>query len=71
MKNIVTMLMNIDDDYGTITEYEFSVPEQWLCNHIDTDIDTFMAEYTSDDSMDLYIAALLDSVTSELIQTVA
>lgn len=71
MSDNITLLMNTDDDFGTITEYEFSVPAQWLIDHIDTDIDSFMAEYTSDDSMDLYAAALLDGVTSELIQTVA
>lgn len=67
------LLINLDDD-GTITKWEFSLPTQWLRDHIETDIDTFMSEYNPDnvsEIIELYLAALLDGVAGDAIQIVA
>lgn len=67
-----TLLINFDDDYGTITEWEFSVPTQWLRGNIETDIDTFMKEYNPNDSFafDIYFKALIEeALIEDLVET--
>lgn len=78
-KQTITVLLNMEDDFETITEYEFSVDAWWFLDYLKkngiTDMKSFtsfMESYTSDDAMEIYVAALLDDVIiGELVQVIA
>lgn len=78
-KQTITVLLNMEDDFETITEYEFSVDAWWFLDYLKKNgiadmksFTSFMESYTSDDAMEIYVAALLDDVIiGELVQVIA
>lgn len=70
MKNVTTLYVTDENEYGDIQDYEIDVDTDWLKNEIIEDfgfstIEEFMDEYTSDESSEVYCIA---SITGHLVR---
>lgn len=64
--NATVLYMNKEDEEGYITTYRFAVKADWLVDYIGEDeIEDFLEEYTSEDTMELYPSAIIDNALVE------
>lgn len=70
--NATVLYMNKEDEEGYITTYKFAVKTDWLVDYIGEDeIEDFLEEYTSEDTMELYPSAMIDNAIVEYLTNVA
>lgn len=58
---VVTLLLETYDDKNNFINIDFSVPSSWLEKHIDSSIEDFLNDYTSEESENIYAHAILDN----------
>ena len=70
--NATVLYMNKEDEEGYITAYKFVVKTGWLVDYIGEDeIEDFLEEYTSEDTMELYPSAMIDNAIVEDLTKIA
>lgn len=71
--NATILYMSKEDENGYVTTYQFAVKTDWLINYIGEDeIEDFLEEYTSEDTMELYPSAMIDNaLVEDLTEVVA
>lgn len=58
---VVTLSLATYDDKNNPIIIEFSISSSWLQEHIDSSIEEFLNEYTSEESEEIYALAILDN----------
>lgn len=57
---VINLLLETYDDKNNFVNIEFSVPSSWLEKYIDSSIENFLNDYTSEESENIYAHAILD-----------
>lgn len=57
---VVNLVLETYDDKNNFITIDFSVPGSWLEPHIDSSIEDFLNDYTSEESENIYAHAILD-----------
>ena len=57
---VINLLLETYDDKNNFVNIEFSVSSFWLEKHIDSSIENFLNDYTSEESENIYAHAILD-----------
>ena len=58
---VVNLLLETYDNKNNFVNIEFSVPSSWFEKYIDSSIEEFLNDYTSEESEDIYAHAILDN----------
>lgn len=58
---VINLLVEVYDDKNNFTIIDFSVPSSWLEKYIDSSIENFLNDYTSEESENIYAHAILDN----------
>lgn len=57
---VITLLLETYDDKNNFVNIEFSVSSSWLEKYVDSSIENFLNDYTSEESENIYAHAILD-----------